>query len=358
MHEDYLKQTAILIPSLDPDEQLLHYVQGLTERNVEHIIIVDDGSRQETQHIFEQLSQYEGVTILKHAVNQGKGRALKTGINYFLNTYTEQECKGLVTADADGQHSIDDTLNVAKVLCETGGFIMGTRNFKAENVPFKSRNGNQITTFVFALLYGKKVTDTQTGLRGIPYSFLPHCLNIQGERFEYEIMMLIDAVRSHMPIVEETIDTIYINSNRATHFHAIKDSYRIYKCLLGTFLKYTVSSLLSFLIDIGIFDLITKVFLHTLPVSESTLYATIVARVISSLFNFNINKQVVFKKNGSYFKTLVKYYILCILQMLCSWGLVVLVYNRFTGDTTIIKIIVDTLLYFVSYQIQRRWVYK
>lgn len=358
MRDANLKDVVILIPSLDPDELMVKYVKGLQDRGFENIIIVDDGSCQETQPYFQQVKDIDGVVVLRHAINQGKGRALKTGMHYFLNKYKMEEKAGIVTADADGQHSVEDTVKVALRLAETKKLILGTRNFMEEQVPFKSRWGNQITTNVFHLLYGKRITDTQTGLRGIPYEFVSSCLRLEGERFDYEILMLIEAVREKIEIVEETIETIYINSNRATHFHAIKDSFRIYKLIFRTFFKFAISGMLSFLVDISLFALLTKVLFRRGNVMTTTMVGTIVARIVSSLFNFTMNKNTVFKQNGQVGKTFIKYYVLCILQMLCSWLLVVVVYKQIHWDTTLIKGIVDIVLFFISYQIQRLWVFK
>jgi dolichol-phosphate mannosyltransferase len=231
-----LSKVVLVIPSLNPDDNMVNFVNKLIDAGFSKIVIVDDGSRGDTQKYFDIVSQNDSVTVLKHAINQGKGRALKTAFNYILNTYTQDEIKGVVTADADGQHSPLDTKNVAIQLVNNGGaFVLGTRYFNDKSVPFKSSFGNRITSFVFGLMYGRKIADTQTGLRGIPYDYLKKCLILAGERFEYEILMLIDAVNSKMPIIEEKIQTIYINSNRETHFDAIKDSARIYRVMFECF---------------------------------------------------------------------------------------------------------------------------
>lgn len=355
--EDYLKEVAVLIPSLDPDEKMVEYVQGLKNRGFENIIIVDDGSQECTQMYFAAVKELQGVVILRHAVNQGKGRALKTGFHYFLNTYKKENMVGVVTADADGQHSVEDTARIARCLKVSGGVVLGTRNFKASNVPFKSKSGNQITTAVFALLYGKKISDTQTGLRGIPYSFVSSCLQFAGERFDYEIAMLIETVRAKKTILEEPIETIYIDSNRATHFHALKDSIRIYKVILRMFFQFALSGLLSFVVDISIFDLLTKTVLASLDVSVAVFGGSLFARAVSSLLNYWLNRNAVFKDKKSAGKSFVRYYCLCIIQILCSWILVVLVFRQLSWDTTLIKTIVDICLFFISYQIQRLWIF-
>lgn len=354
-NREVLKKLIILIPSLDPDEMLGKYVEGLKQAGFSKIIIINDGSREETLGCFPK--EDTCVTILKHAVNQGKGRALKTGFHHVLNNYLSDEILGVVTADADGQHSVEDTVSVALELAKKGSFVLGTRDFNEEKVPFKSRNGNKITTNVFHLFFGKRIQDTQTGLRGIPYHYLGKCLSLTGERFEYEINMLIDAVRSDLNISEVYIQTIYFDSNRATHFSAVKDSIKIYKVILGEFIKFSVSGMLSSIIDIGLFAFLTKIVFSSCSVRTATFGGTIIARVISSLFNFSVNKSI-FQNHGMIRKCMARYYILCVCQLLASWILVVLVFNQIQWDTTVIKVIIDTFLFFISYQIQCRWVFK
>lgn len=350
-----LSKVVVLIPSLDPDEMMVRYVKGLKEAGFDKIVLVNDGSGEEFD-VFFSLVQDE-VQLLKHAVNQGKGRALKTGFHYILNTYSGKEIVGVVTADADGQHSVEDTVKVALRLVQDGSFVLGTRNFNEPQVPFKSRNGNKITTTIFKLLYGKLFNDTQTGLRGIPYDYIKDCLKLPGERFEYEIHMLIDAVQKKLPVTEVLIKTIYFNSNRATHFSAVKDSARIYRVIFANFLQFSMSGILSFLIDVGIFALFTKCILRNSEIVVATFVGTIVARAISSFCNYTMNRQI-FDSKGRMGTSIFRYYTLCVLQLFISWGLVVFVFERIHWDTTIIKIMVDTVLFFISYQIQRQWVFK
>lgn len=358
MREKDLDKVVVLIPSLDPDIQMVKYVKALRDRGFEKIVVVDDGSKEETQKFFYEVRGLEEVTILKHSVNQGKGRALKTGFNYIMNTYKKEEILGVITADADGQHSPKDTQKVAMYLMKNNGLVLGTRDFKEKNVPFKSRNGNKITTVVFSLLYGKRIEDTQTGLRGIPYSFLSDCMKFVGERFEYEIVMLIEAVRKKMKIVEIPIETIYIDSNRATHFHAIKDSFRIYRVILRSFFRYTVSGLSSFFVDIGIFAFLTKVVFASIDVTKTIVIGSIIARIVSSFWNYILNKSTVFQNRQHMSKSLPKYYVLCLIQLVCSSGLVTLMYQFVKWDTTLIKTLIDLFLFFISFQVQRLWVFK
>lgn len=354
-----MDNVIILIPSLDPDGELSKYVDGLLNAGIpsNRILVVNDGSTLNVD-VFDALRE-RGITVLSHAVNQGKGRALKTGINYILNTFSEDEIKGVVTADADGQHSVEDTIQVAKHMAMTGNVTFGTRNLRAENVPFKSRWGNRITTNVFKFLYGRRVNDTQTGLRGLPFDFLKECLSMPGERFDFEIVMLMRIVERNRALDEVLIDTIYIDSNRATHFHPVKDAWRIYKVLLSRGMKYVLASIAGFVVDISLFHLISKALLVSpLTASMAILIATVAARIVSCTVNFSLNKNSVFKSEKGFLECGWKYALLAICQLTASWLLVTFLFSRLTFGATLIKLLVDAFLFLISYQIQHRWVFK
>ena len=211
-----------IIPSLNPDEKLLKCVSDLKEQGFDKIIVVNDGSNDETKKYFDKLD----TIVLNHEVNLGKGKALKTAFKYYLSNFKNYD--GVVTVDSDGQHKGSDAYEVAKYI-ETNTLVLGVRNFKQKNVPFKSRYGNIITTFIFKILYGKKINDTQTGLRGIPNDFIKKIINLNGSRFEYEINVLKYAIKEKVLIKEVMIKTIYIKKNKSSHFKVFKDSFKIYK---------------------------------------------------------------------------------------------------------------------------------
>lgn len=351
------KETVILIPSLNPDEKLVKYVDELIGLGFDKILVVNDGSRKDCDNIFSRISQIKEVVVIEHKVNCGKGRALKTGFSYILKHY--DDCVGVVTADSDGQHSPKDTLKVAGALCENkDSIILGTRDFNEEQVPFKSRYGNKITTVVFWLLYGKYINDTQTGLRGIGIQYLEKLCGLKGERFEYEIRMLIYGAKSGIELKEVTIETIYIDDNRETHFDPVRDSIKIYKILFASFFLYLLSSLSSFLIDMSVFSLLNVFILKGLTRGTNIFLSTAFARIISSIYNFTVNHKVVFKSDSNMIRTAIGYYTLVVVQMCCSAGLVYLLTNVVTIPAVIAKVVVDTVLFFVSYQIQQRYIFK
>ncbi|WP_099361246.1 glycosyltransferase [Fredinandcohnia onubensis] len=347
---EYFDNVAIVIPAYNPDRKLTELIGKIINANFKSIIIVNDGSKEECKEIFDELSRSEHCTLLNHAVNLGKGRALKTAFNYFLNT--SPNLFGVITIDSDGQHSVTDMIKIAKKMnAYKNNLILGSRDFSLESIPFRSRFGNILTRHIFRFASGIKISDTQTGLRGIPTSFIRDLMNVKGERFEFEMNMLLECKERGIQVDEVKIETIYIEENKSSHFNPIIDSIKIY----SVFLKYLFSSLFSFGLDILLFSFFLFLFKESFP-TYYIISATISARILSSLFNYTVNRNVVFKTDSNY--TIVKYYTLSICQMLASAFFVYLIYLLIGQGEIFIKIVVDTLLFLVSFYIQREWVFK
>ena len=249
-------QLCVLIPSLEPDERLPKYVDSLIEAGFGLILIVNDGSSKEYDPIFDSVAAKERCHVLKHEVNRGKGQALRTGIEYIRDHTT---LEGVITADADGQHTAPDTLKLAERL-EKGHreLLLGSRDFsrKNKNIPARSSFGNRVTSSVFALLYGHWLPDTQTGLRAVERACFDDLLAVTGDRFEYEMNMLIYCATNKIAFQIIPIETIYLEENKSSHFHPLRDSWRIYKLLLGSFFRYSAASIISFLVDYAVLSLI------------------------------------------------------------------------------------------------------
>lgn len=342
---------VILIPSLNPDDALLQLVQSLREQNMNSIVIINDGSNASCLEIFNKLEKDYCCKVISHEKNEGKGTALKTGIATLKEVYPN--AVGFVTADADGQHSPDDILHIAEVLNDNpSSVILGVRDFNRKNVPFKSRYGNKITSAVFFLVTGRRCTDTQTGLRGIPIQLADELLNIDGKRFEYETNMLIKLAKEKIDFIEVAIDTIYTNNNRETHFRPVKDSFLIYAQII----KFVLSSLSSFVVDLFLFTVFHKTIFSSF--AGKIIYSTITARVFSGIFNYNINKRTVFGSKDKSIKPFLKYTALFLIQMLLSSLFVHLLAEAKDINVTLIKMIVDTALFVLSFIIQKIFVFK
>lgn len=346
-----LDNIYIIIPSLNPDNKLKKTVEGMLNTGFSHILLVDDGSDSEHKKYFPE--ENESITVLTHKTNLGKGAALKTAFNYILDNVPDA-C-GVITVDGDGQHTPEDTLKCAEELeKKSGAVILGCRDFSGKDVPKRSRFGNKTTSFVFKLLCGISVSDTQTGLRAFPRSVLSELIKIKGERFEYETNMLLVLSRKGISFKEVKISTVYLEENASSHFRPIRDSIRIYHFILSFFM----SSAISTVIDIVLFYILSRILSDALG-TATVLAATVPARAVSSFTNYIINKQKVFNSEKIE-NSVLKYYALAIPQMLVSALIVTILKSIFTAGSfvsTIIKMIVDTVLFFISYRIQNCWVF-
>lgn len=349
------KELAIVLPSLNPDKKFTAVVEGLLESGFQHIVIVDDGSDEDSKVFFEAASAHEQCHVSVHPVNKGKGAALKTAFRYVLESLPD--VKGVITIDGDGQHLLPDIVACGQKMLALGDkVVMGCRDFSQPGIPPRSVAGNKTTSRLFLFCYGIRLSDTQTGLRAIPRQYLERFCRIEGERFEYETNMLLQMKRMGIGFAEQAIATVYDPEDYGSHYNAVKDSWRIFKVMF----KFLVSSLSSLLVDMGLFYLVMLFFASRLG-AYAELVATVVARACSSFFNFNANNKVVFNNRGSYRRALLRYYCLCIPQMLVSAGLVTLL-NHLLGNSapfiaTLIKLVVDSVLFFISYTIQREWVF-
>ena len=353
---------AVILPSLNPTEKLCGVVEGLINTGFSNIILVDDGSAPEFQEHFTRLSALPQVTLLRHEVNRGKGAGLKTAFAYLLEQ--RQDIAGAVTADGDGQHLSHDILACAEASdAHPDTMVLGFRNFDLPHVPPRSRSGNKITNGIFRILCGIVLSDTQTGLRAIPRDVLETLVDVYGDRFEYETNMLLAFKQYGITFDEVKIRTVYIEENKSSHFRVIHDSWRIYKLILAHFFRYTLSSLISAVVDTGTYAFLSWALQSVVQGFALTAAAGVIARVISSLLNFFMNKKLVFQSKVSTGKAMVRYYMLALPQMAAQVLLTQGVYSLLgIADNagairTVIYAVVMTALYFLSYMIQQRWVF-
>ena len=332
----------VVIPAYEPDEKLLRVVAELKRDTDYAIVVVNDGSSEAAEPVFAALP--EGVTLLRHAQNRGKGRALKTAYEYIAAHFPQSE--GIVTVDADGQHLPADVVRVSEDWeAHPETLVLGSRRFTG-TVPWRSRAGNAITRVVFRLSTGVSVYDTQTGLRAFAVSRIPMMLEMRGERYEYEINILLYATRQHMPIREVTIETVYIADNASSHFHPMRDSWRIYKMIL----LFAASSLLAAAVDYVLVLSLSALFAKQ---AQGLLWSVVLARVISSFLNYMLNRKLVFEDCSR--RSVFRYYLVAAGIMAANYGMLSLISG--VMPLALAKLLVELALYPLSFYLQRRFVF-
>lgn len=336
---------VVLIPAYKPTSDILTLLTDLIKLGLNHVVVVRDGGGDEFNDLFNQIKTINGVHVVEHKYNLGKGRALKSGFNYIANNFDNAN---VITADADMQHLPVDIKKVADALLENPNkIVLGSRNFNEKDVPARSRLGNKLTANIFKFLIGININDTQTGLRGIPFSLLCNSIRTSGEKYEYESNFLIKTKEWQVGIVEVPITTVYLDDNNSSHFNMLLDSIKIYFVLL----RYVFASFSSFILDYTLFLLL---FSNT----DSLLIATIGSRSISMLYNFFINKKMVFHHHDSFIIPFIKYLLLACFSMASSYFILNMIQNYHNLSIPFFKIVVESVLFFLNFFIQQIFVFK
>lgn len=350
----------VLIPAYKPDNSLILLCKKLlTRRNGAdtgmEILVVDDGSGTEFASIFEAVRGLgPSVHVLTQPVNGGKGAALRAGFIWCLENRPDQ-C--VVTADADGQHLPADILAVGiateiRAEAQEPALVMGVRTVEDPaapsdlKIPLRSRFGNATTVGFFTLATGKKVVDTQTGLRGLTPDILVWATELPGDRYEYEFNMLLRATKATMSIEQVPITRVYEPGNPTSHFQPVRDSLRIYAPLLLFFL----ASISGFVVD----TIALLIFSAVIPL----IAAVFLARITSGLVNYAMNRWVI-SGHGNVLphgKALTRYAILAVGLLLLNAGMLEAL--SFIGFNLLLaKILVELALVPISFAAQHRWVF-
>jgi glycosyltransferase involved in cell wall biosynthesis len=335
----------ILIPAYEPDQQLPALIRSIRDAEPwATVVVVDDGSGPEYKDVFDGVKAL-GCHVIGYARNRGKGFALKTGFGFIADHIPGQN---VVCADSDGQHTIVDILRVgATVKPGSAAMVLGTRNFTG-SVPARSKFGNNATRLLFTLATGERISDTQTGLRGYPAAMLPYLRSVRGERYEYELNLLLEAKQNGYAIHTVDIATVYLDHNSGSHFRPLADSVRIYAPLL----KFLASSFAAFLVDTVVFLLLTLV-------TDSLLLAVVGARAVSSAVNFLVNRRVVFEhgRDRPAAAAGLRYFSLVIVLLAANYGLIYAL-DALSVAALPAKILAEIALLAISYAVQQRYLFS
>lgn len=334
-----MQGVTVIIPAYKPENPFVSLVAQLAGDF--SVLVVDDGSGDDYADYFKQAKSL-GAQIITHPENRGKGAAIKTAIAHLQNSGDKWVA---VTVDADGQHCPDDIRKVARLAVENpDSLVLGVRDIK--QMPLRSRFGNSVTRFCFLLATHKRISDTQTGLRGFSYLTADRLASAEGNRYEYEMNVLLNLKNWRIPSIETTIQTIYIDDNSSSHFHPVRDSLIVF----GQVLKHTAASLLCTLIDY----LMYLALLQWTPLQVEWAY--LLPRVITITLNYQLSRRIVFHSKPDW-RTVAAYYSLAICSMSVGTILVKLLCGL-GAQEAIIKFPVDTALFFANFFVQKYIIFK
>ena len=337
---------TILIPAYQPNDNLVTLIKSLREsQSKQRIIVVDDGSDLDKQNIFSKIQAFN-IELLRHAKNKGKGQALKTGFQHWLDTSHPKEL-GIVTADADGQHLPQDILHLSTVFMQKpSDLYLGKRTFNKTPIPWRSRFGNKLTKYILRLFSKTILEYSYSGLRVIPRELLLPLLNSNARGYEFELEMLLIAEDHQVNIQEVPIKTVYLDDNRSSHFNPLIDSIKIY----FVFIRFAAISLISAAIDFALFFLIYWL-------KKNIFLAVLLGRILSATFNFKLNQHLAFKSKNCWLPAALKYTTLASFLGLIAYSLIKLIHD-FGINVYSSKIIAEIALFILSFTIQRFFIFN
>lgn len=336
------KKRIIVIPSYEPDSLLIDLLKECADTECD-VIVVDDGSGEDYKDIFLVCEQY--ACVIRHDINKGKGAALKTAFAHIKDNY---ECDyTVVTIDSDGQHRISDAMKLCDAVNDDSNIlILGSRK-QNKSSPLRSRFGNFVTKIFFKAATGLSVNDTQTGLRAFSDKLTDYMLGTDGNRYEYEMNVLLGCSEADIDILEIPIETIYIDNNSKSHFNAIKDSFRVYKEIL----KFCASSLLGFIVDYILYSLL---FLFTSNITVSNLFA----RLVSATVNFLVNRNIVFRSKKSAVVSALQYAALAVCIIIGNTLVLNLLVHVLGVNELLAKLFTEIMFFLISWLVQRFFIFS
>lgn len=333
-----MKEKIVLIPAYEPENNFIDLVKKISTTDFK-IIVIDDGSGKKYKHIFDNISKY--AKVISYSTNRGKGYALKKGFSYIKDNYSEYI---VVTMDCDGQHKIKDAIKLFDCCANEPKTLFLGKRIRSKKTPIRSRIGNSITRFIYRLTTGLDVYDTQTGLRAFSDEIMSFMLDVDGDRYDYEMNVLLYCSKQKIKIKEIEIETIYIDNNSNSHFNTIKDSFIVYRQII----KFSSSSLFSFGVDYLLYTLL-------IILTCSLILSNVGARIISVIFNYIINKNVIFKREKMGYKSVVEYSFLVIFILVVNTLILDFFVNKLLINALLAKLFVEIILFILGHFLNKKY---
>ena len=336
-----------LIPAYQPTAMLPSLARELELAGFS-VVVVDDGSGPDYDVVFDSTRPY--ATVLSYPDNQGKGFALKHGLHWIASRCSLPDI--IVTMDSDGQHTTADALRVGRAASMApGSLVLGVRSF-GSGTPLRSRMGNRVSSLAFRAASGVRLGDTQTGLRAFGAGLISFLAEVPGHRYEYEMNVLMESVRRCIPLVQVPITTIYMDNNKGSHFHTVRDS----ELVFGNVLKFAGSSFTGFLIDYSLYSGLVLL-LGGLGTAVAVPVSNVAARLVSASANFTINKKLVFRSKASTVRTGAQYAVLAVSILAGNTVLLSFLVSGLGVDKYAAKLVTELTFFSLSWLGQKYWIF-
>jgi len=211
---------ACVIPALDAGRTLAEVVHGVRRAVGEvYVVVVDDGSRDQTAAVAADCADH----VVRFSSNRGKGAALRAGIQVAAS----RAAPAVLTIDADGQHDPACAPRLLAAL-EAADMVIGVRSRRGSPMPWHRRVSNALSAAAVSACAGRAIADSQSGYRAFRVAGISQLVP-DGDRYEYETDVLIQAARAGLRIAWVSIPTIY---GAPSHFRPVRDSARIVRTVL------------------------------------------------------------------------------------------------------------------------------
>lgn len=351
---------VIVIPAYNPPASFAGYISELKKAGFQDIIVVNDGSRTDKLPVFYKVER-AGALVLTHEENKGIGASLRTAMTYYQEHFSGQT-DGIITLNSDRLTSVADVQKMAESLHneqEMGSYaiVVGSRDFGSHLVTDYDYRMNVLMKLIYHMLMGVRLGDPMSGIFGIPDLRVQHCLDVPSERYSYETAMLMSFEKIgflQVPVHYVSFEKGYEKARRPG------DTFGIILTVVKKFILYSITSLMASIVDIIMFGIFTGVTFR--GQMFAILYATVCARLISASVNYLLTKHFVFHfksdKAQQSAKSAGEFMALSAVQCLLSALIVSVLKGVLGGSAVGFKVITDVVLFFLSYKIQHKYIFK
>ena len=334
-------KTALILTAIAPDENLLSLLKAFRNANdIVPLVICREGSGEIPA----------GIKVISTEGTGGKGGAIRRAFEYVRDELPECGC--IIRAEANGAYDYPDIMHINRVVKRHWGtLVLGKRRY-SNGLSLLCRTRNAIIRNLFAVASGRNVHDVETGLRGFGRELLDRFIAVEGDSHEYEVNILMHASSENVKLMEVDIEAVFPLKMDPYSKH-IRQWIKVYACVM----KFALSSLISFLIDI-----FTLLGLNSLLDGMHEVAALVIsvgtARIISSVVNFYVNHYVVFKSKEPVKEAMLKFGGLQVIIMFASYALMHIMNIILNVPLAVSKVVSDTALFIVSFIVQGKFIYN